>query len=86
MINFKVGNILESEADALVNIVNCEGFMGKGIAYQFKIKFPNNNQEYIDACKKGKFKIRNILQYYPELRSLVKCKFNNFKPINILST
>lgn len=63
MIEFKTGNILESSAQCLVNTVNCEGFMGKGIAYQFKEKFPENNKEYIRACKSGVFKIGKILFY-----------------------
>ncbi len=30
------GNIFESETQALINPVNIEGVMGKGLAYQFK--------------------------------------------------
>lgn len=47
------GNLLQSNAEALVNTVNCEGYMGKGIAYQFKLQFPENNTAYIKACKSG---------------------------------
>ena len=36
MITFEVGNLLLSDAQALVNTVNTEGVMGKGIALQFK--------------------------------------------------
>jgi hypothetical protein len=36
MIELARGNILEADAEALVNTVNCVGFMGKGIALQFK--------------------------------------------------
>ncbi|MCB0476327.1 MAG: macro domain-containing protein, partial [Flavobacteriaceae bacterium] len=46
MITFKTGNIFESTADALVNTVNTEGIMGKGIALQFKKEFPNNYKAY----------------------------------------
>ena len=49
---FLTGNILESSAEALVNTVNCEGYMGKGLAYQFKKSFPETNKAYIEACKK----------------------------------
>ena len=42
MIHHVKGNLLESDADALVNTVNCVGVMGKGIALQFKKKFPKN--------------------------------------------
>lgn len=70
MIEFKTGNILESSAQCLVNTVNCEGFMGKGIAYQFKEKFPENNKEYIRACKSGAFKIGKVL-FYEEDRKII---------------
>lgn len=51
MINFVVGNLFESNAFALVNTVNCEGYMGKGIAYQFKMRYPETNSEYVKLCK-----------------------------------
>ena len=35
MLFYTTGDLLQSNADALVNTVNCEGYMGKGIAYQF---------------------------------------------------
>ena len=59
------GDLLQSSAEALVNTVNCEGYMGKGIAYQFKLKFPQNNIDYIKACKKGTLK-PGQLHYYCE--------------------
>lgn len=61
MIETQNGNLFESSAKCLVNTVNCEGFMGKGIAYQFKEKFPENNRHYIVACKENHFSIGNIL-------------------------
>ena len=39
---FIKGNLLDSEAEALVNTVNIVGVMGKGIALQFKERFPEN--------------------------------------------
>ena len=51
MFFYTTGDLLQSDAEALVNTVNCEGYMGKGIAYQFKLKFPNNNKDYVKAKK-----------------------------------
>ena len=51
------GNLLESKAKALVNAVNTVGVMGKGIALQFKKRFPLNFKLYAAACKKGEVKI-----------------------------
>ena len=53
MIETATGNLLEADADALVNTVNCVGYMGKGIALQFKQAFPENNTAYERACKAG---------------------------------
>lgn len=51
MIDLKQGNLLEADAEALVNTVNCVGIMGKGIALQFKQAFPDNYRQYARACK-----------------------------------
>lgn len=51
MIQLTQGNLLESNAEALVNTVNCVGVMGKGIALQFKQKFPDNFAAYERACR-----------------------------------
>ena len=63
MIKYKKGNILESNAQALVNTVNTVGVMGKGIALQFKKAFPANYKAYLDACKKGKIKIGSLFVF-----------------------
>ena len=47
------GDILRAEAEALVNTVNCVGFMGRGIAAQFKRVFPANFRTYAAACEAG---------------------------------
>lgn len=50
---FIKGNLLASKAQALVNTVNTVGVMGKGIALQFKERFPENFRAYARACKAG---------------------------------
>ena len=50
MIEYTTGDILASDAEALVNTVNCVGVMGRGIALQFRHAFPRNFREYADAC------------------------------------
>lgn len=51
MIEYRQGNLLASNAEAIVNTVNCVGVMGKGIALQFKQAFPHNFQIYEQACR-----------------------------------
>lgn len=45
------GDLLKDDAEAIVNTVNCAGVMGKGIALQFKNKWPSNFRAYEAACK-----------------------------------
>jgi len=70
MLTLLTGNILESEAEALVNTVNCEGFMGKGLAYQFKKMFPETNKSYMNACKRKEL-YPGKLHYYIENNKIV---------------
>lgn len=53
LIKIATGNILEADAEALVNTVNCIGIMGKGLALQFKRSFPANFKAYEAACHSG---------------------------------
>ncbi|PSN06755.1 macro domain-containing protein [Siccibacter turicensis] len=71
MIRYETGNLLKSHALALVNAVNCQGVMGKGIAYQFKEAFPKNYNIYRDSCKKGDFKIGSILIVHEQGKLIV---------------
>lgn len=61
MIKFNKGNLLSSDAKALVNTVNTVGVMGKGIALQFKNRYPHNYTVYKEACKKGTFTVGQVL-------------------------
>lgn len=65
MIEYMKGNMFESDADCLINTVNCEGFMGKGVAYQFKMRFPENNKSYMEACRTGRLTVGKV-HYYIE--------------------
>ncbi len=49
---FTKGNLLRADAEAIVNTVNCVGFMGRGIAAQFKRAYPENFKAYESACKR----------------------------------
>src|SRR6266542_559194 len=45
-----VADILESKAQTLINTVNCVGVMGKGIALEFKERFPEMFDDYVKRC------------------------------------
>lgn len=59
-IEYKKGDILESDSQALVNAVNCVGIMGAGLAKQFKTKYPNMYKHYKDSCNKGYLSIGKL--------------------------
>lgn len=71
MLTLITGNILESTAECLVNTVNCEGFMGKGIAYQFKKAFPKNNEDYVRACRTGELTVGKIHTFYENGKTII---------------
>ena len=49
-------DIFRTKAAALVNPVNCVGVMGKGLALQFKNRYPSMFEEYAKACNRGDVK------------------------------
>ena len=61
MITYTKGDLLRSDAEALVNTVNTVGVMGKGIALQFKKNYPQNYKIYLEACKNKTFKTGQVL-------------------------
>lgn len=50
MVHIRVGNLFASRAQTLVNTVNCVGVMGKGVALEFKKRFPDMFIDYAERC------------------------------------
>ena len=46
------GNIFNTRCQTLVNTVNCIGVMGKGIALECKLRFPDMFKKYKEFCEK----------------------------------
>lgn len=53
VIEYRRGDLLAADAEAVVNTVNTVGVMGKGVALQFRQAFPDNYKAYQRACKAG---------------------------------
>lgn len=53
MLKYIAGNLFNSTTEAWVNTVNCKGVMGKGLALQFKHRFPEMYQAYHERCENG---------------------------------
>lgn len=66
MATVKIGNLLESSAQTWVNTVNCVGVMGKGIALEFKKRFPAMFQDYVSRCNAGEV-VLGRPYYYADL-------------------
>lgn len=53
MIEFVKGDLFQDTCQAIVNTVNCVGIMGRGVALQFKKRYPQNFKDYERACNQG---------------------------------
>jgi O-acetyl-ADP-ribose deacetylase (regulator of RNase III)/uncharacterized protein YwgA len=52
-----IGDLFASEAQTLVNTVNCVGVMGKGIALEFKRRFPCMAKDYARRCAQERVRL-----------------------------
>jgi O-acetyl-ADP-ribose deacetylase (regulator of RNase III) len=57
MFKARIGDIFASRAHTLVNAVNCVGVMGKGVAFEFKKRFPEMFADYAARCERGEVKL-----------------------------
>lgn len=70
MIEYCRGNLLEANVEALVNPVNTQGIMGKGLALAFKNAFPENFRAYAQACQYGQ--VRTGKMFTTEQQTLLE--------------
>lgn len=65
MITFISGDIFDSECQTLVCPVNCVGVMGRGLAVEFRKRFPDVYEEYKQLCSVRRLSVGNI--YFVEI-------------------
>ena len=63
MIEYKTGDIFTEDVKALVAPVNCDGFMGRGLAQRFRKEFRDNFDKYFEKCKDGEIKPGNMFVF-----------------------
>ena len=63
MIKYIDSNVFNANADAIVNTVNCVGFMGKGLAFEFSLRYPKLLEQYVEKCEKKEIKVGEIFYY-----------------------
>jgi O-acetyl-ADP-ribose deacetylase (regulator of RNase III)/uncharacterized protein YwgA len=61
-----IGDLFASEAQTLVNTVNCVGVMGKGVALAFKNRFPRMARDYADRCARDEVRLGEPYLYADE--------------------
>jgi uncharacterized protein YwgA/O-acetyl-ADP-ribose deacetylase (regulator of RNase III) len=74
MVKVLIGDMFKSKAQTLVNTVNCVGIMGKGIALEFKKRFPEMHEDYVRRCEAKEVKLGQPYLY----RSLLPPWILNF--------
>ena len=64
MLKYVEGDLFYSPAQVLVNTVNTVGVMGKGIALEFKKRYPEMFLHYKEECDKHKLVIGKLMLWY----------------------
>ena len=76
----KIGNIFETKCSTIVNTVNCVGVMGKGIALEFKKRYPEMFLDYVKRCNMSEVNFRRLFKEYTGM-SPIEYR-NNIRLIN----
>lgn len=61
-----IGNIFDTKCSTIVNTINCVGVMGKGIALEFKKRYPEMFIDYVNRCKNREVKTGEPYVFYNE--------------------
>jgi uncharacterized protein YwgA/O-acetyl-ADP-ribose deacetylase (regulator of RNase III) len=57
MVKTLIADMFNSSAQTLVNTINCVGVMGKGVALEFRKRFPDMYADYVKACEAGEVRL-----------------------------
>ena len=63
MIKITNSTVFNTGADCIVNTINCVGFMGKGIALEFALRYPQLKEQYIKECRKKQIHTGRVYFY-----------------------
>ena len=74
-VQYKRGNIVDDGADVLVNTVNCVKVMGKGVALEFKLRYPEIIQDYNNACDIGSLVVGGCLLFQLPNQTSIKKRY-----------
>ncbi len=82
MLIIREGNIFTTKSQTIVNTVNCVGVMGAGIAYEFKLRFPDMFLKYKNFCDKDLISIGKLWIYDIDDENISYKKVLNFPTKN----
>lgn len=77
MIKIISGNIFTTKMQTIVNTINCVGVMGAGIAYEFKLRYPEMFEKYVDLCDNKHIAIGKLWIYKSEQRWILNFPTKN---------
>ncbi len=52
-----IGDLFATQAQTRVNTVNCVGIMGKGVAQEFKKRYPAMFEDYAERCERKQVRL-----------------------------
>lgn len=69
MIAYLDGTVFNAPVKTYVNTVNCAGIMGAGIALEFKLRYPEMFNDYVNKCqlKQMKVGVPRIFEYSEDI-------------------
>ena len=70
MITYLEGTVFNTDADAIVNTINCIGAMNAGIALEYGLRYPELLKEYEQKCKNKEISVGHIY-YYKDKEKLI---------------
>jgi O-acetyl-ADP-ribose deacetylase (regulator of RNase III) len=62
------GDLFKARAPALAHGCNCAGAMGKGIALEFRKRWPDMFERYREMCRRGQFQPGDVFVWTAEDR------------------
>ena len=63
MIKITDSTVFNTTAECIVNTINCVGFMGKGIALEFALRYPKLEEKYVEECRKKQIHTGRVYLY-----------------------
>lgn len=85
MVKITDSTVFNTGADCIVNTINCVGFMGKGIALEFALRYPELEKLYVEQCHKKMIHTGELYFYNISNQKIINfpTKFDFRKPSQI---